>query len=158
MSGLMTGLVVVALLGSATVGGVFYAFSSFVMKALRQLPPAQGIAAMQSINIVVINRSFLGAFMGTAALSLAMAIIAFRDWETVPAGFLMAAALLYLLGTFVVTAVGNVPLNNQLAEVRQASAEAEALWENYLSRWTKLNTLRTIAAIAAAMMYALALR
>jgi uncharacterized membrane protein len=33
------------------VGGIFFAFSAFVMKALDRLPPAQGIAAMQSINV-----------------------------------------------------------------------------------------------------------
>ncbi len=47
-----------ALLGSALVGGVFFAFSSFVMKALARVPSPEGIAAMQSINVVVINPSF----------------------------------------------------------------------------------------------------
>ncbi len=59
-----------AALGSALVGGVFFAFSSFVMKALGRVPSSEGIAAMQSINVVVINPSFMGAFMGTALLSL----------------------------------------------------------------------------------------
>jgi len=44
-----------ALLGSALVGGIFFAFSSFVMKALARVPSAEGIAAMQSINVVVLN-------------------------------------------------------------------------------------------------------
>ncbi len=61
---------ITALLGSALVGGVFFAFSSFVMNALARVPSAEGIAAMQSINVVVINPAFLGAFMGTAVLSL----------------------------------------------------------------------------------------
>ena len=60
----------ITLLGSALIGGVFFAFSSFVMKALARVPSPAGTAAMQSINIVVMNRSFLGAFMGTAVLSL----------------------------------------------------------------------------------------
>ncbi len=55
-----------ALLGSALVGGIFFAFSSFVMKALARVSSAEGIGAMQSINVVVLNPSFLGAFMGTA--------------------------------------------------------------------------------------------
>ena len=59
-----------ALLGSALVGGIFFAFSSFVMKALARVPAAEGIAAMQSINVVVLNPSFLSAFIGTAVLSL----------------------------------------------------------------------------------------
>ncbi len=46
-----------ALLASALVGGVFFAFSSFIMKALARVPSAEGIAAMQSINVIVINPS-----------------------------------------------------------------------------------------------------
>jgi uncharacterized membrane protein len=59
-----------ALLGSAVIGGVFFAFSSFVMKALARIPSSEGIAAMQSINVVVINPTFLSVFMGTTVLSL----------------------------------------------------------------------------------------
>ena len=40
-----------ALLGSALVGGVFFAFSSFVMKALAGLPPAEGIGASRHASI-----------------------------------------------------------------------------------------------------------
>jgi uncharacterized membrane protein len=31
------------------------------------LPAIQGVAAMQSIHLVVLNRAFLGVFVGTAA-------------------------------------------------------------------------------------------
>ncbi len=65
----------IALLGSALVGGVFFAFSSFVMKALARVPSSEGIGAMQSINVDVINPSFLGAFMGTALLSLGVVVL-----------------------------------------------------------------------------------
>lgn len=54
-----------ALIGSALIGGAFFAFSSFVMKALARLPFTEGIATMQSINIVVINPLFLGTFLVT---------------------------------------------------------------------------------------------
>ena len=39
------------------------------MKALARVPSAEGIGAMQSINVVVLNPSFLGAFIGTAVHS-----------------------------------------------------------------------------------------
>ena len=60
-------LTLITALGSGLVAGVFYAFSTFVMKGLARLPSAQGIDAMQSINITVINPRFMGAFFGTAA-------------------------------------------------------------------------------------------
>ena len=56
MSTLSTVAVILALLGSAVIGGVFFAFSSFVMKALSRAPSNEGIAAMQSINVVVLYR------------------------------------------------------------------------------------------------------
>ncbi|MET0378686.1 MAG: hypothetical protein ABW049_06795, partial [Spongiibacteraceae bacterium] len=68
----MTILVVIAALGCALVGGVFFAFSTFVMKALAQLPTVHSITAMQRINVVVLNPLFLGAFIGTTLLCVVL--------------------------------------------------------------------------------------
>jgi len=54
----------VAALGSGLMAGAFFAFSTFVMKALARLPAAAGIAAMQWINVAVINPLFLGVSSG----------------------------------------------------------------------------------------------
>ena len=62
-----------AAIGSGVVGGIFYAFSSFVMAALGSLPSAQGAGAMKAINVTVINPVFMLAFMGTAVLCLVLA-------------------------------------------------------------------------------------
>ncbi len=87
-----------ALLGSALVGGIFFAFSSFVMKALAGVPSAEGIGAMQSINVVVLNPSFLGAFMGTAVLSLVAGGLALAGWGRPSAPFLLGRGALLLRG------------------------------------------------------------
>src|SRR5258708_34603465 len=70
---LLFALSLVSALGCGLIAGVFFAFSVFVMKALASLPPTQGIAAMQSINVTVLNSWFLGAFFGTAAGSIFLA-------------------------------------------------------------------------------------
>jgi uncharacterized membrane protein len=142
---------VVAMLGSALIAGVFFAFSNFIMKALARVPSEEGIAAMQSINVVVINPSFLGAFMGTAVISLVLAGLAVNSWGMPSSPWFLAGALSYLIGTFLVTGLGNVPLNDQLAAVSAADASAVAVWQHYLDRWTMLNTVRTAAALAAAI-------
>jgi len=69
-------LAFLALLGCGLNGGVFFAFSSFVMRALGRLPPAEGMAAMQTVNVAVRNPVFLGAFLGTAAACGAAAVVA----------------------------------------------------------------------------------
>ena len=157
MSALTTIAVVLALLGSALVGGIFFAFSSFVMKALSRVPASAGIAAMQSINVVVLNRSFLGLFMGTAVISALVAALAVIDWRTPSALFFLAGALAYIVGTFLVTVLGNVPLNNRLADVSASDPASVSVWEHYLERWTRLNTIRTAAAAGAALLLTLGL-
>ena len=146
-----------ALLGSALVGGIFFAFSSFIMKALARVPPAEGIGAMQSINVVVLNPSFLGAFFGTAVLSLGAGGVALAGWGRPFAAFFLGGALFYLVGTFLVTMVANVPLNDQLAAVSGTDAAARDVWEHYLGRWTMWNHVRTAAAMVAALLYTLGL-
>ncbi len=147
----------IALLGSALIGGVFFAFSSFVMKALARVPFPEGIAAMQSINVVVINPSFLGPFMGTAVLSIGVGGLALVSWGHPSASYFLGGAIVYFVGTFLVTIVGNIPLNNELAAVSAADPGAVELWEHYMDRWTMWNNVRTAAAMVAALLYTLAL-
>lgn len=147
----------IALLGSALVGGVLFAFSSFVMKALARMPSSEGIAAMQSINIVIINPSFLGAFLGTAFLSLGMVVLVLVSRSHPSVMYFLGGAILYFTGTFLVTILGNIPLNDQLAAVSATDPAAVKLWEHYLNRWTMWNHVRTTAAMLAALLYSLGL-
>lgn len=151
MSLLIHWAVILAILGSALIGGIFFAFSSFIMGALARLPAAGGIAAMQAINVVVINATFLGVFFGTALLCLIIGIMAGINWTPASSPYLITGALLYVVGTFLVTVVGNVPLNNQLATVTAANTNALEIWNNYLEKWTLLNSLRSAAGILAAL-------
>jgi uncharacterized membrane protein len=142
-----------ALLGSALVAGVFFAFSSFVMKALAAVPSSQGIAAMQSINVVVINRSFLGTFFGTAGISLVIAGLAIIEPDSPATAFFVGGAIFYFVGTFIVTVLGNVPLNNQLARVLANDATSDRIWKHYLARWTMWNHIRTVSAVFATLAF-----
>ena len=150
MKSMTSVLALLSALGSGLIAGAFFAFSTFVMKALGRLQPPQGIAAMNSINVVVINPWFMGAFLGTALACLVLAVSSLRAWQKPGAGYLLAGAVLYIVGTFLVTMVFNVPRNNALAAVDPESAEGARLWASYLSGWTAWNHVRTVAALAAA--------
>jgi uncharacterized membrane protein len=140
-------------LGSALVAGIFFAFSTFIMQALGRIPPEQGVAAMQSINITVINPLFLGAFLGTGALCLLLAIGAYFRWDQTSAKIAIIASLVFLIGVIGVTMVFNVPLNDQLAAVQPGTTNASILWTRYLQDWTFWNHVRTSAALVAAMLF-----
>ena len=144
-------------LGAGLVGGVFFAFSTFVMKALGQLPASHGMAAMQRINITVLGPLFLGVFVGTAVLAGICVLAGFFPWGTPRSMLLLAAGLLYAVGTFGVTVAMNVPRNERLAKLDADSAAAEAYWPIYQREWLFWNHVRTLAALAAAACAAAAL-
>ncbi|HET9494870.1 MAG TPA: anthrone oxygenase family protein [Chloroflexia bacterium] len=150
-------LTLLTALGSGLMAGVFFAFSSFVMKALARLSPAEGIAAMQSINITVINPLFMAVFLGTAVAGLVVAVAALLRWNEPGAAYLLLGGALYLVGCFVVTGAFNVPRNNALAATAPGDPNAHRLWADYLSRWTAWNHVRTAASLAAAAVLTIAL-
>ncbi|WP_341528634.1 DUF1772 domain-containing protein [Nostoc sp. UHCC 0302] len=146
-----------SVLGCGLTAGVFFAFSTFVMSALARLQPAQGIAAMQSINITVINPLFMTVFLGTAAACIFLVISSLLKWHQPGAPYLLVGSLLYLVGTLGVTIVFNVPLNEALAKVEPDSTIGASLWSSYLANWTLWNHIRTAAALAAAVSLTIAL-
>jgi len=144
----------VAALGCTLMGGFFFAFSVCVMRALSLQPPPHGIAAMQSINVVVLNPVFLALFLGLAALAAVLAAVALWRPSAGVAPFIVAGALLYVVGSFGVTMALNVPLNNALAAVRPDSAEGAHLWTHYLEVWTRWNHVRLLASLLAGAAFA----
>lgn len=157
LNNLVFPLTFLATLGSGIMAGFFFAFSTPVMGALGRLPPAHGIAAMQSINILVINPLFLSVFFGTAAACILLAVAALFMWQEPGALALVAGALFYFVGTLLVTMFFNVPLNDALAAVVPDSSAGASLWTRYLTTWTNWNHVRAIAALAAAALLTIAL-
>ena len=142
MDALLTALTVAAVVGCGLNGGVFFAFSSFVMPGLGRLRPAECAEAMQSINVTAVTPVFMTALFGTAALCFAVLV----------AG--IAGGALYLAGTILLTIGYHVPRNNALAAADPATAEGERVWARYLREWTSMNHVRAAAALAAAALLA----
>jgi len=151
-------LSLIAALGCGLIAGVFFAFSSFVMRALGRLPASSGIAPMQSINAVVLNPVFLGTFVGTAIVCVLAIIAALLTWHDQQSAYMLVGGILYLIGSFLVTIVFNVPLNNVLAGIGADDPESANVWAKYRVQWTAWNHVRTAAALAAAASFTLALR
>jgi uncharacterized membrane protein len=143
---LLIPVVVFAVLGSGLMAGLFFVFSNAVMPALARLAPERAVAFMQTVNVTILNPLFLSLFVGTAlacAFILVGGLVGWLDARPL----LLIGAVLYLVGTFGVTAAGNVPLNDALEALE--GEEAVAFWPEYAARWTRWNHVRTVAAIAA---------
>ena len=154
---LLFALTLATALGCGLMAGFFFAFSVAVMKALARLPAREGMAAMNSINVVVINPLFLTVLLGTAVACVLVIISALVRWHNPGAIWLLVGGALYLVGSFLVTAVFNVPKNNALAAVDPASTDGARVWASYVTSWTAWNHVRTVAALVAAALLTIAL-
>ncbi|WP_432510101.1 anthrone oxygenase family protein [Kineococcus sp. SYSU DK001] len=127
--------------GCAVVGGVFFAFSTFVLPALRRLPDADAARAMRSVNELAVRPPLVLALFGTAAAVTVLGVLAVRRGEV----RLVAGCAAYLLGVVVVTVVANVPLNDRLARGQNGFAEFARAWAGW-------NHVRTVAGVGAAVL------
>ncbi|MEV5874978.1 anthrone oxygenase family protein [Streptomyces sp. NPDC052101] len=150
-------LVVAGVLGTGLMAGVFGAFSLFVMRGLAALPPVQGVAAMNAIIVAAVRPAFMTVFTGSAVLSAMIAVVTFVVWPDEGKLELLLGSALYLVGSFGLTVVANVPRNARLARLSPDAPEAAAYWPTYVREWTYWNHVRAVAATAAALVYVLAL-
>jgi uncharacterized membrane protein len=149
-------LTIVTAIGAGVVGGVFYAFSTFVMPGLGRLSAAEGIASMQAINVEAERPGLLSALLGTALASLALVVVGVLRLGEPEAAYLLIGSGLYLV-QMVVTIAYHVPRNNALGRVDPKAADAADTWARYLREWTVWNHVRTVTCIAGAVVLTLAL-
>ena len=132
--------------------GLFYAFSCSVNLGLARLSNVEYISAMQSTNRAIQNPIFFAAFFCAPILLPLSVLLHYGQPLTMRFWFLLAATIIYLIGTFGVTIFGNVPLNNVLDRfnLQSASEEETALQRaNFEGRWNNLNTIRTVSSTLA---------
>ena len=144
-------------LGCGLSAGALFAFSSFVMAALARLEPAQGIAAMNSINVRAVTPAFMTALFGSGVACVVLAIWAVAGWDDSFSSWLLAGSALYLAGPIGLTMTYHVPRNDALAAVGPIDPGAERHWRRYVSEWTRWNHVRSAAGLAAAGAFTVAL-
>lgn len=154
-------LVAVAAIASAAVGGLLYAFSTFVMRGLDRTAPVEALTAMRGMNTEAnANVPFLAMFFGSALLAIAVAVVAVVQLSEPGSGYLLAGAIVALLSA-IITMAFNVPLNNHLDSLDPTAlspADAAREWQAYFSTWTAWNHVRTATGFVGAALLLIGLR
>ena len=133
---------------TALIAGLFYAYSCSVNAGLGRLPDTGYLAAMQAINREILNPLFFMSFMGTLILLPLATWLQYGQPVSLRFYLLLAATLVYGIGTFGVTIIGNVPMNNALDAFNIQAASAEEISQHralFEKPWNKLHSIRTIA-------------
>jgi uncharacterized membrane protein len=142
---------------SALTGGVLFAFSSFVMPALRTLPTATAVTAMQAINLAAPRSLLMVPLLGSAAGCAVVGVYAVVAGPQPGRGWLAVGALAGVL-SMALTAAYHVPHNTALAVVDPLGPSASAAWHGYASGWTGWNHVRAAAALVSAAALVIATR
>lgn len=183
--GVLGSALVVAAVGTAVVGGVLFAFSTFVMAGLRSVAPEVGAASMASINRHATKAPFGSLLVVVTGLAAVLGVVAATRLGDAGMPLVLAGSLVYLVGGIGVTAAVNLPLNDHLetadaavraevststeaspsgggasrVRVRTASptAQRDLVWAAFLGRWVAWNHVRTLACAVAALLLTLGL-
>jgi len=151
-SGNMTNIIlIITATATGLIAGLFYAYTCSVNIGLGRLPDKEYLAAMQAINSAILNPLFFVSFLGTLLLLPLSAYLNFEQPLSTRFLLLLAAAIIYAIGVFGVTMLGNVPLNDALANFNLEHASVKSIYEQRIrfeQPWLLLHQVRTIASVA----------
>jgi uncharacterized membrane protein len=151
-------MTIICAVGSGTAAGAFFTFSTFTMAGLKRLGPEQGAAAMQAINKEAPTPLFMLLLFGTGVACLVLVIYAALHLQDPGSKFRLIACALYIVGVVLITVGYHVPRNDVLAGLDPSSPEGVAYWGIYLKEWVRMNHVRTIAPLVAALLLTMSLR
>ncbi|WP_299107676.1 anthrone oxygenase family protein [uncultured Tenacibaculum sp.] len=138
----------ITVLLNALATGFFFVWSVSVILGTKKTGDLTYLETMQSINKEILNPAFFIVFFGSL---ITLLITTYMQFNYKPMfWFVLISALTYLIGTFGITAFGNVPLNNELEALNLDKLDITQLknFRNYYeSKWNLYHTLRTIASM-----------
>ncbi len=143
-------IVVIAVLLTGLLAGLFYGYDCSVINGLGNLSDKEYLKAFQSINKSILNPYFFISFMGCLVVLPVAAWLSYKGVSPISFYFLLAATIINLIGVFGITVFGNVPLNNFLErfDISTSSAEAiAAMRQKFENSWNTLHHIRTYAVI-----------
>jgi len=126
--------------------GFFFAWSVSVILGTKKVGDLTYLETMQSINKEILNPVFFIVFFGSLITLILNA--ALQNNNKLMFWLLLTSAIIYLIGTFGVTAFGNVPLNNELdaLDIKALNInELKNFRDYYESNWNQYHNIRTLS-------------
>jgi uncharacterized membrane protein len=135
-----------ATLTTGLVAGVYYAYAVSVNLGLAGQPDASYVATMQAINERIENPLFFASFFGAALFPLAALAAHYRRPRSGRLWLIALACVLYIGGSFLLTAFVNVPMNEELARVASdvSAGDLARARDAYEGPWDFWNGVRAV--------------
>jgi uncharacterized membrane protein len=142
-----------ATLTSGLIAGLYYTYAVSVNLALAEQPDASYVDTMNAINERIQNPLFFASFLGAPLLLLATLAAHLPRFRSGRFRLVALACVLHIGGSFLVTMLANVPLNDELARVTtedsaSALARARAAYEGPWDSWNWVRTAFSVLSFA----------
>ena len=130
ISGWVRVVTIVAATGAGVMGGVYAAFSTIVMPALRRLPADRAVAAMQAMNRTAPAPWVVLGLLGAGGACTALAVQALGDLGDVGARWRLVGSGLYLSSVVDHVRRSTSPATRRSTGSTPPDAGAGAAWED----------------------------
>ena len=136
------------ILSTGIMAGIFFTWTNAVTPGIGKLSNIGYLQALQSMNRVILNISFRITFMGAVIAVALIPMFYFKNIAQIQFWVFAAIFIVYWIGVFGITFLGNIPLNRMLdnANLETISKEdAKFLRRSIEAKWNNLNLVRTIS-------------
>ena len=126
--------------------GVFFTWTNAITPGIGRLNDIYYLQAFQHMNRTILNPLFYLVIIGPLLLSPLSAYI-YKSSNRFMLRLLIGASLIYFIGVFGVTMLGNIPLNNMLDKIQLATIsleDAKIFRDHYEVKWNNFHLIRTI--------------
>lgn len=137
-----------AVLLTGLMTGIFFTWSNAVKPGIGKLSDLEYLRALQSMNRVILNKAFIGMFLGALIAVTLVTIAHFKLFPNNIFWMFVIALATYCIGVYGVTVLGNIPLNELLDKTNLESItveEIKALRTSIEVNWNNLNLIRFIS-------------
>jgi uncharacterized membrane protein len=143
------------------IAGLFYSYSCSVNLGVSKLSDLEYLKAMKSINKEILNPWFFLSFTGSfVVIPLTTWLYYQSNGPDTSCYLLLGASIVYMVGVFGLTIVGNVPLNNSLDRLelgRVTQQEIKAKRFDFEIPWNRFHFIRMLANVVAFAILVLAI-
>jgi uncharacterized membrane protein len=141
-------ILALAILFTGLMAGIFFTWSNAVKPGIGKLSDLEYLKAFQSMNRVILNNAFRLVFTGALIAVALVPVFYFNLYPKNIFWVFLLTLVIYWIGAFGVTILGNIPLNEILDKTNLESISSEEVKELRRSievKWNNLNLIRAIS-------------
>lgn len=140
-------ILLITTLLTGLLAGVFFTWTNAITPGIGRLNDIAYLQAFQHMNRTIINPLFYIVIIGPLFLAPLSAYV-YKSSPRIMIWIILGSSIIYFLGVFAVTMLGNIPLNVMLDHtdlVKINTEGAKHLRESFETKWNQLHLIRTIS-------------